>query len=165
MATTLRSILFVLLFALLMQMQYNLDADKTATRQLKNAIELAVHDAALAVSPLEMAEGRIVFEQSKAIDNLKLSLEENLKIESAGGFVYSPKSNSFYKQDLYISHLEFVDDSITMSYPYTYVNQDYDILETLDGPSVIAVITTESPRWFNGGTSYIRQAAVYEYKK
>ncbi|RUU70412.1 peptidase M23, partial [Mesorhizobium sp. M7A.F.Ca.MR.362.00.0.0] len=49
MATTLRTIIFVLLFALITQIQFNLDADKTATRQLKNATEIAVHDAGLAV--------------------------------------------------------------------------------------------------------------------
>lgn len=165
MATTLRTILFILMFAFITQMQFNLDADKTATRQMKNALELAVHDAALAVSPVEMGNGKVVFDQTKAIDNLRLSLESNLKIQSSGGFVYTPSSNSLFKHDLYISHLEFIDDSVTTTYPYTYVNNDYEIMETVDGPSVIAVMTTESPRWFNGGVTYIRQAAVYEYKK
>ncbi|MEI2356698.1 peptidase M23 [Mesobacillus zeae] len=165
MATTLRTILFVLLFSFIIQMQFNLDSDKTATRQVKNGLELAVHDAALAVSPSEIGEGKVVFEQDRAINNLKSSLEENLKISSSGGFVYTPNEGSFFKNDLFISHIEFIDDSVTRTYPYTYVNDKYEIMETVDGPSIIAVMTTESPRWFNGGTTFIRQAAVYEYKK
>jgi hypothetical protein len=165
MATTLRTILFILLFALIIQMQLNLDSDKTATRQIKNALELAVHDAALAVSPVEMGVGRVVFDQNQAIENLKMSLEDNLDVASAGGFVYNPNESSFFNNELYITHLEFIDDSITTTYPYTYVNEDYEIMETVDGPSIIAVMTTESPRWFNGRTTYIRQAAVYEYRK
>lgn len=165
MATTLRTVLFILLFALITQMQINLDADKTATRQIKNALELAVHDAALAISPVDMANGRIVFDQNLAITNLSESLASNLKLETSAGYVYTPNSDSFFKDDLYISHLEFIDDSTTTTYPFTYVNDDYDIMETVNGPSVIAVLTTESPRWFKGETTYIRQAAVYEYIK
>ncbi|MEK3992664.1 peptidase M23 [Robertmurraya sp. FSL R5-0851] len=165
MATTLRTILFILLFAFITQMQINLDSDKTATRQIKNALELAVHDAALAISPIDMANGRIVFNQDLAIYNLSESLKSNLHLDTGAGYVYTPTSNSFFKNDLYISHLEFIDDTVTRTYPYTYINNDYDIMETVNGPSVIAVLTTESPRWFKGGTTYIRQAAVYEYIK
>ncbi|MCM3393292.1 peptidase M23 [Cytobacillus oceanisediminis] len=165
MATTLRTILFILLFAFITQIQFNLDADKTATRQLKNTLELAVHDAALAVNPEQLGNGRIVFDQDKAIDNLKSSLEKNLDIESGSGFVYTPNESSFYKNDIFLLHLEFIDDSYPRTYPFTYVNDQFKIMETVDGPSVIAVISTESPRWFVGDSSFIRQAAVYEYKK
>jgi hypothetical protein len=165
MATTLRTILFILLFAFITQIQFNLDADKTATRQVKNALEIAVHDAALAVSPSELANGRIVFDQSLATDNLKSSLETNLEATSGAGFVYTPNEDSFYKNDLYLVHLEFIDDNVTTTYPYVYTNPNYKIIERVDGPSVIAVMSTESPRWFNGNTTYIRQAAVYEYRK
>lgn len=165
MATTLRTVLFILLFALITQMQINLDADKTATRQIKNSLELAIHDAALAVSPVDMANGRIVFDQNLAINNLSESLKSNLRLDTVAGYVYTPKTDSLFKKELYISHLEFIDDSMTNTYPFTYVNEDYDIIETINGPSVIAVLTTESPRWFKGETTYIRQAAVYEYIK
>jgi hypothetical protein len=146
-------------------MQFNLDSDKTATRVVKNGLEIAVHDAALAVSPSDLSQGRIIFDQNTAIDNLKKSLESNLRLTSGAGYVYSPDSDSFFKKDLYIVDLEFIDDSVTTSYPYTYTNPNYDIIEQVNGPSVIAVMTTESPRWFIGNSITIRQAAVYEYKK
>ncbi|MDE3840989.1 peptidase M23 (plasmid) [Bacillus methanolicus] len=164
MATTLRTALFILLFAFIIQMQFNIDADKTATRQIKNALELGVHDAALAVDHNAIADGKVIFDQSAAIDKLKESLELNLDLKSQAGFVYTPNESSFFKNELYIVHLEFVDDS-NATFPMVYSNPDYEILERINGPSVIAVMTTESPRWFKGNTTYIRQAAVYEYKK
>ncbi|WP_432806060.1 hypothetical protein [Mycobacterium sp. Z3061] len=165
METTLKTVLFILLFAFIIQMQYNLDADKTATRQLKSGIELAVHDAAMAVNPEKIAEGKIVFDENQAINNLKASLEANLNVRSNGGYVYTPNKTSFYKNDLYIVDLVFLDDRLGKPYPFTYEDPTYNIIEQINGPSIIAVITTESPRWFNGRKTFIRQAAVYEYKK
>lgn len=166
MATTLRTVLLILLFAFIMQMQTNLDADKTATRQLKNSLEVAVHDASLAILPEGLAEGKIIFKQDAARANLKMSLENNLNLIGTGdGMVYTPNPNAFFKKDLQLVDLEFIDDSIPRTYPFVYTNPDYKIMEVVDGPCIIAVMTTESPRWFLGGTTTIRQAAVYEYKK
>jgi hypothetical protein len=165
MAITLRTSLFILLFGLIVQLQFNLDADKTATRQIKNALELAVHDAGLSADPTALSSGQVIFQQSLALDNLQKSLEANLKISSTAGYVYTPKEDSFFKNDLYLVHLEFIDDSINTTYPYIYTNPDYDLLEVLNGPSIIAVMTTESPRWFKGNQTFIRQPAVYEYKR
>ncbi|OUM93616.1 peptidase M23 [Parageobacillus thermoglucosidasius] len=181
MKITLRTALLVLLYALIVSLQYNLDADKTATRQLKNALELAVHDAALAVDPISLAEeGKIVFLDGEqlpngrrlddtAIENFKKSLEMNLNLTSAGGYVYSPKENSFFKNDIYVPYLEFIDDSHPLAqngYGFTYSNEEFQIDNLkINGPSVVAIIITESPRWFQGEPIYIRQAAVYEYKR
>ncbi|WP_374717751.1 peptidase M23 [Neobacillus sp.] len=165
MAITLRTVLFVLLFAFITQMQFNLDADKTATRQVKNAIELAVHDATLAVTPASLAEGKIVFDRNAALSNLKKSLEHSLNVKSSDGYLYTPNPNSFFKKNLQVVSLEYIDDSVPRTYPFVYSNPRYKIIENIDGPCIIAVITTESPRWFKGSTTYIKQAAVYEYKK
>lgn len=165
MATTLRTALLILLFTLVIQMQFNLDADKTATRQLKNSIELAVHDAALAIDSASIIQGKIFFDQNLAIQNLKASLEANLNLTSNAGYVYTPNEGSFYQHEVYLLHLEFIDDSIPHTYPFTYINEDYNIMETVMGPSVVAVLSTESPKWFKGNQTYIRQASVYEYRK
>lgn len=165
MATTLRTALFILLFALILQMQYNIDADKTATRQLKNALELAVHDATLAINTDSVVEGKVIFDRDLAIENLKNSLEASLNVKSEGGYVFTPNKDSFFQDDLYLVHLEFIDESASTIFPLNYINPDYEILETINGPSIVAVLTTESPRWFHGKTTFIRQAAVYEYKK
>ncbi|MEG6533211.1 peptidase M23 [Caldibacillus thermoamylovorans] len=165
METTLKTVLFVLLFAFIIQMQFNLDADKTATRQLKNGIELAVHDAAMAVVPESIAEGKIVFNEDQAISNLRDSLETNLNVDSEGGYVYTPNETSFFKNKLYVVDLVFLDDRVERTYPFTYENSTYNITQQIKGPSVLAIISTESPRWFRGGKTLIRQAAIYEYSK
>lgn len=165
MSTTLRNILFVLLFSLITTIQFNLDADKTATRQIKNALELAVHDAALAISDLDLSSGRFIFDRNQAIENFKYSIEQNLKVESNAGFIYTPLENSFFKEPLYVSHFDVIDDTVTLTYPYVYINDQFNIVETIDGPSIIAVMVTESPRYFVGEPIAIRQAAVYEYKR
>lgn len=165
MQTTLKTALFVLIWALIMGMQYNLDADKTATRQLKNAVEIAVHDAALAIDPLALTEGKIIFDEDQALDNFKASLEANLNVTSEGGYVYTTNEDSFYKNDIYLVSFDIVDDREPREYPFHYENPDYHIVEQINGPSIVAVITTESPHWFNGPHTWIRQAAVYEYRK
>lgn len=165
MATTLRTILFVLLFAFIIQIQFNLDADKTATRQLKNSLEIAIHDGGLALSSEALSEGKIIFDQEKAKKYIKQSLTDNLRLSSTDGFIYKPKENSFFKNNVKIEALEFIDDSVPRVYPFVYQNPSYKIIEKVDGPCIIAIITTESPRWFDGKATSIRQAAVYEYKK
>ncbi|MGE6755950.1 peptidase M23 [Rossellomorea sp. NPDC071047] len=159
MAEAIRAILLTLLFAYIMTIQTNLDTDKTATRQLKNAVELAAHDASLAIDSSQLANGKLVFNQVKAADNLKKSLQFHLKLDSN----YNPLTNSLYQDKVTIEHIEFIDDSMA-TFPFTYYNSDYDIVDTLDGPSIVVVISTPSPRYFAGDKIPIRQAAVYEYK-
>lgn len=145
-----------------MTLQYNMDADRTATRQIKNALELAVHDASLALDQTQFSQGEIVFDQARALENLKLSLNSNLKLSSAGGYYYIPEANSFYQEDIYLDHIEFIDDS-NSTFPRTYSNPTYDIVDTLNGPSIVAVLATKSPRYFAGEGIIIRKAVVYEY--
>ncbi|NRD80843.1 peptidase M23 [Bacillus sp. BRMEA1] len=165
MSTALRTILLVVLFAFIMSLQVNLDADKTSTFKMKNALELAVHDGALALSSADLANGKIVFDQNAALNNIQASLDTNLNLTSNAGYVYTPNANSFFKNNLYLVDLEFIDDNVTTTYPYIYNNPNYNISKTVNGPSIIAIMTTDSPRWFNGSDTIIRQAAVYEYKK
>ncbi len=164
MSETLRTMVLILIFAGIMSIQYNLDADRTANRQIKNALELAVHDAALALDETQMAQGRVVFDQALAKAQFKASLENNLLLESSTGIRFTPKDDSFYQEDIMVEHFEFIDDSnATFSTPYLYNNPDYDIIDRLDGPSIIVVLTTRSPRYFAGTGIIIRKAVVYEY--
>lgn len=175
MATALRSILLILLFAFIIQIQFNLDADKTASRQIKNALEIAVHDAALAVDPVSFSNGKIVFLNGAnlngrllddtALTNLKESIESNLNVTSGAGYVFRPTSTSFFKNDLYLVDLVYIDDRVTRTYPFTYTHPQYHFTQELKGPSIIAIMTTQSPRWFVGSPTVITQAAVYEYIK
>ncbi|WP_062350399.1 hypothetical protein [Bacillus kwashiorkori] len=96
---------------------------------------------------------------------LENSLERNLKISRVEENRYSPNPNSFLKNDVHVEFLDFIDDRVARTYPFVYNPPYNNIVERINGPSVIAVITTKSPRWFYGKETIIRQAAVYEYKK
>lgn len=159
MAETMRAVLLTVLFAFIMSIQINLDTDKTATRQMKNAAELAVHDASLALDSNRLVEGNIVFDQKKAKQSIQESLKYHLELDES----LKPLKNSLYQKNITIEHLEFIDDS-NASFPYKYTNSRYDIVDNLQGPSVIMVISTDSPRYFAGDSIKIRQASVYEYK-
>lgn len=150
-----------------MVIQFTLDADKTATRQLKNSLELAVHDSSLAIDETQMSQGYIVFDQRQAKINFRESLMYHLKLDSS----YTPVVGSFYQKPFQVKLLEFIDDKTpdpnnpgqTITFPYVYTNSAYNIVDVLNGPCVVAVIETTSPRYFVGDSTTIRQAAVYEY--
>lgn len=165
MSETLKTMFLMLLFAGIIAMQYNGDADRTSNRQIKNALELAVHDAALAIDSTQLSQGLIVFDKVEAKNNLKTSIEQSLRVSSPMGIIYTPDKNSFFQEDIMIEHLEFIDDSNTSNFPMIYTNAKYDIVEIMNGPGIIAVISTRSPRYFVGNKSIIRKAVVYEYNK
>jgi hypothetical protein len=163
----LRGFFLIFIFALIMTIQYNLDADKTATRQLKNTLELAIHDASLAIDESQISEGYVVFDQLQAEMNFKESMMYHLKLDTN----YTPTANTFYQNAFEVKLLEFIDDKTpdpnnpgqTITFPYVYTNATYDVVDVLNGPSVITVVETVSPRYFAGNENTIRQAAIYEY--
>ncbi|WP_307794966.1 peptidase M23 [Alkalihalobacillus sp. BA299] len=167
MSEALRGFFLIFIFALIMIIQYNLDADKTATRQLKNTLELAIHDASLAIDENQISQGFVVFDQGQAEINFKESMMYHLRLDSN----YVPVANSFYQNAFKIKVLEFIDDQTpdpnnpgqNITFPYVYTNSTYDIVDVLNGPSIIAVVETISPRYFTGNGNTIRQAAIYEY--
>lgn len=168
MSSAFRTFFLVLLFALITSMQYNMDSDSTATRQLRNAMEIGVHDASLALDESQLANGYIVFDQVQATAHFKKALETQLKLSPD----LKPLPNTYYQHPFKIKQLLFFDDKTpdpnnpgkTITFPYVYQNAQYNVLEVLDGPSVLAVVQTTSPRYFNGRGQLIRQASVYEYK-
>jgi hypothetical protein len=171
MGELLRTFYLILAWALIMKMQLNLEIDQTSTRVLKEGLEIAVHDAALALDETELAQGHIVFDQTRALDNLKRSLEANLSVTSTDGRTYQPASHSFFQSPITIVHVEFIDEQTPdpasptgkVQFPYIYDNPDYEIVDVLNGPSVIVLAKTMSPRYFSDVPMEIRRAAVYEY--
>jgi len=166
-----RGFFLVLIFALIMTMQFNLDSDRTTTRQLKNSLELAIHDASLAIDENQMSQGYIVFDQVQAKQNFDESFLYHLNLQKVNDTIYQPSSNSFYQNSFEIKLLHYIDDRTPdpnnpgeyITFPFTYTNATYDIVDVLNGPSIVAVVETVSPRYFRGSGNTIRQASVYEY--
>jgi hypothetical protein len=159
--TSLRAFFLCYMWAGLLAMQLNFEMDTSATRKLKNAMELAVHDAALSLKTEELMNGKIVFNQMVAEQNFRKSLEDNLRLNTS----LEPLSDSFFKEPIVLKHLEYVDHSTGSMFPMNYFNDKYHILDTLEGPAIVAVLETRGPRYFTGNKKVIRQAVVYQYKR
>ncbi|MGG1594795.1 peptidase M23 [Terribacillus saccharophilus] len=164
MSHVLRVLFLGAMFAFILSMQYNLEADRTANRQVKNALELAVHDAALALDEAQLAQGNIVFDQVQARDNFNQSLVNNLELKSSSNKFFEPEADSYYQDEFVLESIEFLDDS-NATFPMDYNNNQYNIVERVNGPSIVAVLSTKSPRYFRGEGINIRKAVVYEYFK
>ncbi|MBU8855202.1 peptidase M23 [Bacillus altitudinis] len=162
---TIRSLILLAYCALVINIQFNLEADKTTNRQIKNAADIAVHDASIALNRSELADGKVVFDPKKAEEYFNSSLSKNLNLKGSSSN-FQPVKSSFYKTAVKLEKLVFIDDNtVGISFPFVYKDPDFNIREELHGPSVLAVITTDSPRYFAGDSTKITRAAVYEYKK
>lgn len=176
MSEVLRISFMCLVWAFLLKFQIDYEQDQTATRYLKDGLEIAVHDAAMMLDVNQFSEGEIVFNQLLADEVFKLSFEKNMNVEmnsvaSFAGGAFSPTDQSFFKETIDIIHVEFIDETTQPGaiYPCVYgvsCGLDvYDIVETIDGPSLVVVAETKSPRAFSQTEKIIRQAVVYEYKE
>lgn len=163
MGTSLRAFFLCFIWASIMAMQLNFDQDTTATRKLKDALELATHDAALvSLQTDSLADGKFIFDQNKAKKVITESLQNNLLLDSS----LQPLADTFFHDKIEIKLIDFVDDNHpnVTGYPTNYSNPTYEILDTIDGPAIVVVLETKGPRFFKGDKKTIRQPVVYEYK-
>ncbi|MFP7442548.1 MULTISPECIES: peptidase M23 [Bacillus] len=160
MGTSLRTFYLCLIWAGIMTMQLNFTFDSTATRGLRDSLELATHDAGLQISNEELVNGKIVFDQSEARRVLEESLKKNLLLDAS----LQPKTGSFFQDTVQIKFVDYLDDNNTPEFPTNYINDQYDIVDVVDGPAIVVVLETTGPRYFTGEKKIIRQAIVYEYK-
>ncbi|MDQ0255480.1 hypothetical protein J2S74_002862 [Evansella vedderi] len=149
-----------------MTLQWNIETDLTTNSYMKNYLDIAVHDAALALDDEELSRGYVVFVQDVAEENFRQSLMFHLRLN----YDLSPLEDSFFQDPVEIKLLEFFDDATIdpetgepISFPYVYHNEEYQIIDVLRGPGVVAVIEVQSPRYFRGEGMTIRKASVYEY--
>lgn len=141
-------------------------ATATAYNRLKNALDLATHDAAMEVDRNELARrGRIVF-SANAQNTLMSSLQKNLKLD-ANNRPLAP--NLFRSTDqlsvLVFERIESGCPNSPAGFPCTYTNPTYGYVDTLYGPSVVAIIAMRHPRPFAFSTdrSFI-VGSSHEYK-
>lgn len=143
--------------------QINIQTDAEAHYKLKETIELGAHDAALQVVPYELQQGRIVFDQNRALEAFKESLVYHLRLIDESQFVLTPEEKSFYQDPIRILHMQFFDDSNTSSYPFLFEDTTYNVREVIRGPAVYFVVETETPRILRGEKKIIRKTVIYEY--
>jgi len=131
---------------------------ETSRNRLKLSLDRATHDAAMQVDKNVLArEGRIVFtSQSKTV--FDQTLQTNLKFDEN----YYPKANNLFNsadrlEVLVFDRVETGCPGSPAGFPCTYVNNTYGYVDTLRGPSIVAVIAMKHPRSYGvaANKSYI----------
>lgn len=169
MSGILRTAFLVLIWAFMSKYLVDYMQDQSATRQLKDRLELAAHDATMMLDADALSMGKVVFDQQLAEQVFNLSFEKNMQLSLDGLSFKDVDNKSFFKNPVKIVHIEYIDDITNPSpvYPCTYGiscgDEKYDIFETVSGPAIVVVAETISPRAFSKKQKPIRQAVVYEY--
>ncbi|WP_150274237.1 hypothetical protein [Paenibacillus tepidiphilus] len=130
---------------------------------LKDANNMAVHDAVLELNQYELSNGKIVIDPDEAYDTFVETLERNLGLSND----LAPKSGSRLHSKVKIVDFIIIDDMSNVNFPFLYENSQYHITKYLNGPAVIAIIETEHPKLIsrNKKQAPIRVPAIQEYKK
>lgn len=129
---------------------------------LKDANNIAVHDAAQELNEMELTQGKLIIDPTEAYATFQQSLQENLGLNDA----LSPEPGSRFQTQVKIVKFDIVDESDGVTFPLLYEDSNYGITKYIQGPSVIAVIETIHPVLISRGKVQepIRVPAVQEYK-
>jgi hypothetical protein len=162
-----RSLLIMALSLIFIIMEfYNADrlSDTSIHDRSKNSLNRAAHDAALQIDPVYKVDGQIVFLRDKALQVFTDTLTRNLDLKPN----LSPKANTVLRDPVEIIFEDYVDDLSGVTFPYNYVNTQYGIYKTIDGPAVIYEIRTKAPKlstYSYAGYIYKNVIQVYPYPK
>ncbi|MEI2395488.1 hypothetical protein [Paenibacillus phytohabitans] len=129
---------------------------------LKDANNMAVHDASQELNEAARAQGRLVIDPDKAYATFRHSLQSNLGLDDG----LSPLAGSRLQAQVRIVKFDIVDEATGNTFPMLYEDPAYGITKYIQGPSVIAVIETEHPVLIsrNKVQEAITVPAVQEYK-
>lgn len=82
MEVVLRMVFIVFIAVSGMVMNHDLQTKAQTLHYLKEDLEIAAHDAALEIVEEELASGKIIFDQSKAMTTFRNSFEKNSRLSS-----------------------------------------------------------------------------------
>ncbi|WP_342438745.1 hypothetical protein NSS79_06660 [Paenibacillus sp. FSL L8-0436] len=108
---------------------------------LKDANNMAVHDASQQLNEAARAQGRLIIDPAEAYATFRQSLRINLGLD--GGL--SPLAGSRLQTQVKIVKFDIVDESTGVNFPFLYEDSAHGIAKYIQGPSVIAVIETKHP--------------------
>lgn len=152
--------IFKLMFAILlftyswMYQEQNQEWDRERVL-MKNAVNLAAHNAVLLVKEETVNEGSVKVNMvyQKFLDTLKenLGLDDDLQ----------PIKGSPMLSEVRVVYFEVVDQVV---YPYMYDHPVYPVAKYLRGPAVVGVIETDHPKLVRGPVQgALRVPAIHEY--
>jgi len=132
-------VLLIFIYSWFFQIQ-NQEWDRERTL-LKNANNLAVHDASLQIDEAERAHGHIIINPDAAYKTFQDTLQVNLGLDDR---LY-PNGNSKLHDSVKIVEFVILDESSGITFPYLYEDIANGITKYIKGPSIIAVIETKHP--------------------
>ncbi|WP_051318261.1 hypothetical protein [Cohnella thermotolerans] len=159
MDTVIKVLFGVLVFVYTWLMQEQNQAWDLVRTQLKNANNMATHDAVQLTHTDDLNEGMLVIDFDDALEQFKGTLRANLGLDEN----LSPLPGSPLTAPVRIVHFEVLDER-THTFPYLYENETYRIAKYLRGPAVVAVIETAHPKLVRGmDQEPVRVPAIQEY--
>lgn len=133
--------MLVIGFALLLQaLQADEEVALHALFQGKHAVNRAAHAAAQQIDPNRLKEGIVAIDPAAAEASAFLYLQRNLRLDAAN----EPLPGTFWRTRAEVLAMEIVNEDRT--FPYTYVNADYDYAVTLRKPGVVLIVRLVYPR-------------------
>ncbi|WP_281864831.1 M23 family metallopeptidase [Planomicrobium okeanokoites] len=150
MEVILRMVFIVFIAVSGMVMNHNLQTKAQTLHYLKEDLEVAAHDAALEISEEELASGKIIFDQTRAMTTFRNSFEKNSRLTTS---------------DYEIVEMHFFDENTVSSFPYEFTAAGVNFTENIDSPTLIALVKTSQNAYYanNAENSFV-QVASYTYK-
>ncbi|WP_339222827.1 hypothetical protein [Paenibacillus sp. FSL H8-0332] len=153
-------VLLIFIYSWFFQIQ-NQEWDQVRS-MLKDANNMAVHDASQELNEAARAQGRLVIDPAEAYATFRHTLQSNLGLDDG----LSPLAGSRLQAQVKIVKFTIVDESTGDTFPLLYEDSTYGITKYIQGPSVIAVIQTQHPVLIS--RSKVQEAitvpAVQEYR-
>lgn len=132
-------VLLIFIYSWFFQIQ-NQEWD-TVRSMLKDANNMAVHDASQELNEAARAQGRLVIDPALAYATFRQALQNNLGLDDG----LSPLAGSRLQSQVKIVKFDIVDEATGDTFPMLYEDRAYGITKYIQGPSVIAVIQTQHP--------------------
>ena len=143
--------IFVVAFAISgMVMNLKLTSFSNSGKYLKEDLEIAVHNAALAIDQIELSNGVLVFDQKKARELFDSSFQKN---------------TGFKKSDYKVIEFKAFDES-NSKLPLKYEASTVNFKDTFNNPTVVAVVEVKAEAYLGANQdATVRKAASYTYKQ
>lgn len=142
-------ILFVVFFAVFCLItSINQSTYSRSTMYLKEDLDIAVHDASLALDLQSLSEGILKFNEAKAIENFNKSIYLNTDMGV---------------EDFIVIDFQFFDHSNT-TFPIEYEPSNVNFKDVFYSPTIVAIIETDTQKFFtNAEYNPVRNVASYSY--
>lgn len=143
--------IFLVIFTVFMLvMQINISTHGRTAKYLKEDLEIAVHDASLALDEEYFSDGYFVFDEEQALENFKDSFERNTGLTEGD----------------YNITLFQVFDQLNTTFPYEFKDTKTGFTDTILYPTVLAIVQTSVSTYFFGTdeTKMVDKVASYTYR-